>query len=411
MKRIIMIAALLVLATGAASQATLGMGARATGMGGAYTSLVNDETAIFWNPAMLNYQQENFSMSLPAFGLSYVSSLDREDIDDLSGDEVETIGNANLLLESSGMIGFQANRWGVGVLANIDGMADLQGSNLSKIESVLNAIETTGGTAAQYNAALAAAGVSAGQTLTTALESRFIGVGEGVVSHSWKHWGLDIGANLKALKAQVYGIGVGTSFTVPTSAATSTFVVPTCTGCYLVDADGSGFGIDLAISGKTNDSGPLKNSRASLVVRNLFAQVDVSGTIKGYNIVDDPATAAVDYKLQETAVTGTYDEDITISPEITLGYSGDLDKDLHFAIDTTIDTDDASIGFVAGVEKDFGVISLRGGLGRCVMTESFCYSGGIGLDIKSLVLDVAYGKNDTADANGDILAASFRLEF
>ena len=122
MKRTIMIAALLVFAASAASHATLGIGARALGMGGAYSALADDETAIYWNPSMLNYQEKNFSISLPTAGLSYISNLSRSDIDNLSGDEIETLGNAELQMEGSGMVGFHVNRWGVAAMMDIDGM-------------------------------------------------------------------------------------------------------------------------------------------------------------------------------------------------------------------------------------------------------------------------------------------------
>ncbi len=390
MKKIVLFAVAMIFASATASHASLGMGARALGMGGAFTAVSNDETSLYWNvSALATDEGKNFTLSIPTFGVQAKSNLDRDEVDELDGDEIETLGNAELKLGISGMLGFRQKGFGIAALMDADGNVKYDGATLKEIEDIINAIEAGGAVPATAP--------------STSLESEFFGTYGGAVGYAMSFKGFDVGATVKVLNGQYYRANVG-------QATIDTQGDPVCTNCYIIDADGNGYGLDVAVSKRFKTLSVIKDARVAFVVRDLIGQIDVSGTKTGYVFSDKGTLGNPDFKLEEDAATKAgYTTTIDLAPEISLGIAGKTVGNVTVAADASLDTSSGIFGLSVGAEKELGIFALRAGAGKSTVTEKFNWALGFGLDFSAIKLDLAYGSG--AGEENEMISAALRLAF
>jgi len=124
MKRILVLTLLLVMivfCTSAAWGAVVGLGARAVGMGGAYTAVADDEYAPYWNPAGITYTKH---MNFPS-GFGFQGDFNKlvDIADKVSNKEMPSKDDLNQAYYMNGYLGLDTKYFG------LSGYTDSQLSN------------------------------------------------------------------------------------------------------------------------------------------------------------------------------------------------------------------------------------------------------------------------------------------
>jgi long-subunit fatty acid transport protein len=333
---VIISVSLIIFCTAAVWGDSVGQGARAIGMGGAYTAVADDVYAPYWNPAGIT-QIKHFGISL---GLGYQGDLEKlENVQDaISDNEMPTREDMNQSYELSGFLG------AVGKYFGLSGFGDLQ----------LNTVMDD------------AKGVAAGTNMTVE------GYGVATVAFTIGE-DLAIGINFKAVAAG-YGEVVMPTFPdindpdFTTDAQNYTAHVSYNTG-----------------TGTAYDIGALlKLSRKctlGFVARNAFYEIDSEeGTTTNYKLdFNDPN----DLKLVETT-TPPYIHSIEIPKTYVLGIAYKPFQSTTLALDveniTNTSNDQTRIHF--GLEQTalWNMFALRLG---CFTNkgESLTYTAGLGFRI------------------------------
>lgn len=330
-RSLVLVLALVAMVGGAAQAADLG--ARAMGMGGAYTALANDATAVYWNPAGLAEVSVISVTPVLALETSGLGALEKY----RTLTEKATFTPADLPSESfgltataTGMAGVVTKRFGVSYVPSAKVSADYDYKPDYPLNSVLD------GSATMFNDTV----------LTVALP---------FTKAPLNLAALNVGANLKFINGKYYGV----SRTV-WDVAMSEDAPPVELG-----ATGNGFGLDLGAQGQVGE-----RLRLGVVARDVVRNVSWSGT--------DKAAAETKGKVEPTLAGG-----LAFKAPLGLTVAADVEN-------TTVNGKNVT-RYRAGLEESlFGVLAGRVGIRTNPDGANPTYSVGLGAGIfKFLRLELA----------------------
>ncbi|GEM_PF-4050474 len=344
-KRVLLFLGICLLIAGSSVVLAMEPDARSFAMGGAYTAVVDDATAVYWNPARL----PNIRFLSIALGVGLASEdpgktmeafetlLDKDDFEEI--DEIDIDANA-----SGAFLGAIATRWvGVGIYGNVELDADVKSK---KDEEALEFDWESGQTAsARANGVLAIAKPFKRFNLGLALKV----VGDGRYTS---------GQSASAKVGEGGGEGEESSFTTQTY--------------------GTGYSADLALSTSLT-----RMIQLGFVAQDVFSSIEYERTIDG-DIPLEPGK----YKDK---LDPTYRAGIAVCPGFGLTLAGDITSngDIHL-----------------GFEKNtlFNGLSLRGGMvSQDGVTE---YRAGFGLNLAWFHAGIGIGFSDDDTPKALMLDAS-----
>lgn len=343
--------------------------AKSYGMGGAYTGLADDATAMLYNPAGLSDSgflglQVDFGV-----GASDISKLDqlREDIEYLSqdfdvsnADSIEDIFNEFPVIDAKGQLFVGGNFSSFGVGLNVD--------NEFKTEKVSADV------------------INANNTTNT---SGILSISREVETGFDQILGLAYGINFKTIKTNY--IGATIDKTIGDSKQTT------------VNASGSGIGIDAGLMANLT-------ARIKLGVnfKNLLAPAyDLEGEEEIRTYDPDPATD--DWT---TSTNPDYTKEYTPEKSIRVGGSVDIPVvNARVLGDIESFTSTGRTVVHLGAEKNlmFNGLSIRGGMFAPSDNEP-TYTMGLGFNLAALHFDVAVGSNDGFNDNlNGVMSMNFQF--
>jgi hypothetical protein len=360
---VIISVSLIIFCTAAVWGDSVGQGARAIGMGGAYTAVADDVYAPYWNPAGIT-QIKHFGISL---GLGYQGDLEKlENVQDaISDNEIPSREDMNQSYELSGFLG------AVGKYFGLSGFGDLQ----------LNTVMDD------------AKGVAAGTNMTVA------GYGVATIAFTIGE-DLAIGINVKSVAAG-YGEVV-----LPTFPDISDPEFANKAKAYTARVSyNTGTGTACDIGGLLKLSQKFK---LGFIARNAFAEIESEE--------GDTTNYGLDYsdlnnlKLAETG-TSTYFNSIELPKTYVLGISYKPFQSTTLALDveniTNTSNDQTRIHF--GLEQTalWNTFALRMG---CFTNkgESLTYTAGLGFRIL-WVIDTNLAVVKTEDDEAGIFTGEIRF--
>lgn len=346
-KRVLPLIGIFLLIAGSSAVLAMEPDARSFAMGGAYTAVVDDATAVYWNPARL----PNIRFLSIALGAGLASEdpgktmeafetlLDKDDFEEI--DEIDIDANA-----SGAFLGAIATRWvGVGVYGNVELDADVKSK---KDEEAWEFDLESGQTAsARANGVLAIAKPFKRFNLGLALKV----VGDGRYtsgqSASAKGGGGEVEVEESSFTTQTYG---------------------------------TGYSADLALSTSLT-----RMIQLGFVAQDVFSSIEYERTIDG-DIPLEPGK----YKYKDK-LDPTYRAGIAVRPGFGLTLAGDITSN-----------GDVHLGF----EKNtlFNGLSLRGGMvSQDGVTE---YRAGFGLNLAWFHAGIGIGFSDDDTPKALMLDAS-----
>ncbi len=415
MKRIFLFSLFILITLSLTLNASVEVCPQAMGMGGAFTAVSDDASSIFWNPARLPLAKKNFSISIPSLSVVFTSNKSRDELEGLEGTELDKLGSLSAKVGVGALVGFSQNQWGIGAIMDLQAGVDFSGEGLDTIKDTFDLMN------ASPTFTLAQLGKNQGLSASVNMTSEAYANGGGIISYAHKLKGNDliVGANLKILEGKYYKGNISSTVNMPAAATLGTYIDVTtgttnasftqhlCGGncnniAYLDDMDGNGFALDVSASYKLGKLGVLEDAYAGVMIRDLFGKINVDGVRKVWGYSTEAVSlnrSGIEFK--EMYTTGTVSTDISLSPEIRAGISGRLpESNILIASDLEIDTDDGKVGIHLGLEKSFGWLILRGGLGTESVSDEFSWSMGLGIRLGFFKLDLAYGDVSGGNESG-----------
>ncbi len=344
--------------------------AKSYGMGGAYTGLADDATAILYNPAGLSdsgFIGLQVDFGIGASDISKINDL-REDIEYLSQDfdatdaeSIENIFDEFPVVDVNGQlfIGGNFSQFGVGL--NVDNEF-----NTEKVSAdVINANNTTN-------------------------TSGILSVSREVETGFDQILGLAYGINFKTLKTNYIDIKIDKPSGTETTGEQTT-----------INASGSGIGIDAGLMANLTE-----RIKAGVNFKNLFAPAYVlegEEEIRTYDAIKDKWT---------TSTNDNYTKEYTPEKSIRAGGSVDIPvANARVLGDIESFTSTGKTVVYLGAEKNlmFNGLSLRGGM-YAPSDNKPTYTMGLGFNLATFHFDVAIGSNDGFNDNLDgVMSMNFQF--
>lgn len=319
-KRVLPLIGIFLLIAGSSAVLAMEPDARSFAMGGAYTAVVSDATAVYWNPARLP--------NIRFFSLALGAGLTSEDLENsqealeilLDPQKIEEVENLNLQANvSGGFLGAVATRrLGVGLYGNME--VDVEAKTSVDHDTFEGSAESDLVANVRANTVLAYAQPFKRFNLGVALK----GVGDGrYTSGEHMEYNAETGKDEESK--------------------------------FNIEKIGTGYSIDLALS-----TGLTRMIQFGFVAQDVFSSIEYEETVTKDN--QGPVTT----KLGKQRLEPSYRAGIAIRPGFGFTFAGDV----------------SSTGSVhLGVEKNtlFNALSFRGGMvSKDGATE---YRGGVGLNL------------------------------
>ncbi|MFO7814975.1 MAG: hypothetical protein R6V14_04475 [Halanaerobiales bacterium] len=339
--------------------------AKSYGMGGAYTGLADDATAMLHNPAGLSdsgFLGLQVDFGLGASDISKVKQL-REDIESLSQDfdpnsaeSIEDIFNDFPVIDFNGQLFVGGNFSSFGVGLNVD-----------------NEFETK---------KVSADVIKANNTTNT---SGILSISREVETGFDKILGLAYGVNIKTLKTDYVGVTLDKTF--GDSSQTT------------VNASGSGIGVDAGLMANLTE-----RIKAGVNFKNLLAPA--------YNLDGEKEVYTYDGTEWDGPSKTNYTKEYNPEKSIRVGGSVDIPVfNARVLGDIESFTSSGKTVVHLGGEKNlmFNGLSVRGGM-FAPSDNSPTYTMGLGFNLAALHFDVAIGSNDGFNDNLDgVMSMNFQF--
>lgn len=388
--------------------AQVGIGARALGMGGAFTAVAEDEGAAYWNPASCA-GQTGISI-VPSFSTYIKSNIGRDEVSDVKN--IEDIGNKRLSLDgayfSNTLLNFSIKGVGIGIFGEGYGTVSYKGENLALVSNVIKAAQEAQKPSPDTSKIQEyLKDINDGDVGGLWLNGNGYGIGEIFLTYAQNFktlTGLNnfkVGCNIKILSGKMFESDLASEFKVIDKGIDNLppsipiIIIPTNKG-YLFEGNGTGIGIDIGALGTLGRPILGSNMKVGINIRNLISSIRFKGTRKELT-VDDGSVPSEDKIIKGVAV----DESRTLSLDKHIRIGGAIKPpsiNALIAMDIDANLDSNKIATHLGIEKKLAIVILRLGMfnnpdvgGGTVLTL------GLGLPLGPVKFDVAVGSSDRFD--------------
>jgi hypothetical protein len=325
----------------------VGFGAKATAMGGAFTAVADDGSAVYWNPAGLT--QLGFFTLTPGAGVygSYDPNFDFNKLKD-STTFPPTLPNGNIGLPA--FVGISTKFVGANILGDFGAFT----------------VDNTSYTKLYVDGSL-----------------------YGVVSGAIPFGKLAIGTNYKVIKGASI---VGHISKIDPTKYLDYIANPEALGeNYETIKEGDGYAIDIGVMYKLSD-----RLKLGFMGRNLYSSIVWKGTTTNYTI--DPAQSIAQERVVFTGSESNYSATTSLSRTYTVGVAYRPIKSMLLAADVeSITADDADLNITRyhfGFEQTvlWRAVALRLGASTNRPGEPASLAAGLGFKLGPVCLDLAANK-------------------